>query len=217
LTTVNTPGIVGGVAKKPYHHGDLRRALLDATLALASERGAGGVTLREAARAAGVSQTAPYRHFADKDAMLAAAAEEGFRLLHQEMTAALAQAPAEARARLLTIGVTYVRFALEHAPHFRLMFGHGSPAKGATPGLQQAARDVFQLFSLTIEGWLGKPARDAAVTAVYFRAWALAHGIAALALERQILFDLPPESLLRSARDALAQQLPRRVKHRRIG
>ena len=83
-----------GRAKRParrgYHHGNLRRALLDAAIALIQSEGADALTLRAAARAAGVSQAAPYRHFTDKDELLAAVAEEGFRLMTAGMRAATA-------------------------------------------------------------------------------------------------------------------------------
>jgi AcrR family transcriptional regulator len=190
--------------KKPYHHGDLRRALLDATLALAADRGAAGVTLREVARHARVSQTAPYRHFADKQVMLAAASEEGFRLLSRKIQDALNEPEANERTRLLTFGVTYVRFALEHPSHFRLMYGHGSPPKSATPELQQAAAEVFRAFSRALAQFLGAHPRDHAVKDMVFRFWALGHGIAALALERQLLFDVGTDQLIQRARAALA-------------
>jgi AcrR family transcriptional regulator len=192
---------------KRYHHGDLRRALLDATLALAADRGAGGVTLREAARVARVSQTAPYRHFADKQAMLAAAAEEGFRLLSRTIREALSEPETDARAQVLAFGATYVRFALEHPSHFRLMYGHGSPPKSATPELQHAARDVYELCSRTIGRFLSARPSDQAVKEMVFRLWALAHGVAALALERQLLFDVGTEHLIEQARAAMAAQL----------
>jgi AcrR family transcriptional regulator len=79
MSTSSRPRAPGRPAT--YHHGDLRRALVDAALALVQERGAEGFTLREAARRVGVSQTAPYRHFETKEALLAAVAEEGFTTL----------------------------------------------------------------------------------------------------------------------------------------
>jgi len=190
--------------RKRYHHGDLRRALLDATLDLAAEHGAGGVTLREVARSAGVSQTAPYRHFPDKDAMLAAAAEEGFRLYHDELEAALSATRSDPKARLVELGVTYVRFAIEHTPYFRLMYGHGSPPKSASPELQAAARVAFQAGLAVVEQALAHASSKASVKDVMFRMWALIHGIATLALDRQILFDINIDALLRATRAAVA-------------
>jgi AcrR family transcriptional regulator len=163
-----------------YHHGDLRRALLDATLALADEKGAATVTLREVAGLAGVSQTAPYRHFADKTAMLAAASEEGFVLLREMMIEA--SLPTEPRARVIALGVTYVEFAVSHRSHFRLMFGQGSPAKATQKGLQARARDLFQLVLAAVTEW--QPRRDARSATIQI--WALCHGMANLTIERQL-------------------------------
>lgn len=191
--------------RKPYHHGDLRRALLDATLTLAAERGAAGVTLREAARTAHVSQTAPYRHFSDKQAMLAAAAEEGFRLYHHEVERALAATGEDAKEQLACLGETYVRFALEQPAYFRLMFGQGSPPKSASPGLQAAAREAFQVFFRTVERCLATVPTETSASDAMLRLWALAHGVASLALEKQVLFDVDIETLTRSTREAMAE------------
>ena len=84
-------------AKRAYHHGDLRRALLDQALALAAERGPAALTLREAARRAGVTEAAPYRHFRSKDALVAALAEEGFGALLERTRRALARAAERVR------------------------------------------------------------------------------------------------------------------------
>lgn len=190
LTSVNTGLSIHGMPTrrgKPYHHGDLRRALLDATLDLAAERSPAGVSLRESARAAGVSQAAPYRHFPDKQTMLAAASEEGFRLLLRrvgELT------PSERPADQLVdwVGV-YVRFAVEHPAHFRLMWGQGSPPKTSTPSLQEAARDTFQAF-LRIVSKLAAPwkLRPESLREVALHLWSIAHGMATLALDGQTLF-----------------------------
>ncbi len=105
-----------------YHHGDLRRTLIDAALRAVERRGPDAVTLRGVARDAGVSQAAPYNHFADKDALLAAVAAEAF----QRFAAALDRAGAAAsspRARAAALGRAYVGFAHAHAALFRLMFG----------------------------------------------------------------------------------------------
>jgi AcrR family transcriptional regulator len=193
--------------RKPYHHGDLRRALLDGALQLAEQKGPAAVSLREAARVAGVSHNAPYRHFDDKLAMLAAASEEGFVLLHAEMQAALAACGPEARSRLVALAVAYVRFALHHPAHFRMMYGHRSPPKAATAALQRAARDVFQLFLGTVEGSLASLNRARDPKKVLFQLWALAHGIAALALEKQILFDVGLDALTRAVREAVSAHL----------
>src|SRR3954468_16224943 len=109
-------------ARRSYHHGDLRRTLLDASLALVEEQGIGALSLREVARKAGVTHNAPYHHFPDKGTLLAAISEEGFALLAREMTAARAGARDDPRSRLEACGQSYVRFALKSPAHFRVMF-----------------------------------------------------------------------------------------------
>lgn len=110
------------VAPRPYHHGDLRRALLDEALALIRERGHLDFTLREIARRAGVSHGAPYRHFPDRAALVTALATEGLDELGARLRAALAAAGDDFEARFLAAGRAYVRFALEHAALFSAMF-----------------------------------------------------------------------------------------------
>src|SRR5688500_16217910 len=121
---------------RPYHHGDLRRALLDAARAILHESGPGALTLRGAARAAGVSQTAPYRHFADRAALVAGVAEDGFRRLLGQMRAAVAAPPAPGeteRAGLQRLALAYLRFAREQPAEYRLMFGDELAAGAAGP------------------------------------------------------------------------------------
>src|SRR5215510_3862713 len=112
--------------KRPdaYQHGDLRRALIQAGLKLLGEGGVRQLSLRAAAELAGVSHAAPYRHFEDKDALVAAIAEEGFRLLTARMREEIAACPSsDVLARLRASAVGYVSFAVEHPAYFRTIFG----------------------------------------------------------------------------------------------
>src|SRR5690625_1859557 len=114
MTTKHTP-------QKPYHHGDLRETLCDAAEQLLAEGGTANLSLRAAARLSGVSQAAPYAHFKDKQALLAAVGTRGFNRLADYLSRAEhAGAPSD-RTRLL--GRAYVAFALDHPMLFRLMFG----------------------------------------------------------------------------------------------
>jgi AcrR family transcriptional regulator len=168
-----------------YHHGDLRRALVDAAFELLKEHGPRGITLREAARRAGVTHAAPYRHFADKEALLAALAEEGFLQLRSSVEDAMEGVPA---ALLLeAIGVAYVRFAREQPSQFRVMFGSEMGDKRRYPGLMQADQAVFDLLCGAIRsaqeaGMLaaGNPARLGMVQ------WSMLHGVAALVVDGQL-------------------------------
>src|SRR5262247_3146192 len=113
------------VARKPrrsYHHGNLRRALLDEALATIRAEGVDGLTLREIGARLGVSRTALYRHFADKRALLASVATEGFRALRQQLVRAWEEG-GRGREAFEAMGVVYVRFAVDNPAHYRVMFG----------------------------------------------------------------------------------------------
>ncbi len=166
---------------KRYHHGDLSRALLSAALAIVESRGSEALTLRAAARLAGVSQTAPYRHFANKEAILAAVAEEGFRSLMAAMAhaAVLADSPLQ---RLRAVGLAYVTFATHHSSHFRVMFGCEMADRSASTSLRQISTDTFNVVVGVISDCQRagivrseEPAADLALTA-----WSTVHGLSTL-------------------------------------
>ncbi len=133
--------------RKPYHHGDLRRGLIDAAIQLAEEGGAGAVSVREAARRAGVSPGAPFRHFESRDALMTAVAEEAQRRFRAEIDAALAEAPAgDPLARFRKLGLAYLRWAMRNPAHFEIIssgryFDHDRAA--------ELSRDNAELIGLT--------------------------------------------------------------------
>src|SRR5215467_5021752 len=120
---MSKPKVLSRSAGEPYHHGDLRRALIETALTMVTEEGAWTFTLREVARRAGVSHAAPYNHFNDKAALLAEVAAMGFQALRERMAAASGAHPRSARQAMLSIAATYVRFGVEQPAHYRLMFG----------------------------------------------------------------------------------------------
>src|SRR5262247_3375139 len=120
--------------RNPYHHGNLREALLKAAIRLIAEVGPTAFTLREVARRAGVSHNAPYRHFEDKEALLAAVATEGFLLLSAALRDARANVEV-AEERFVRTGVAYLRFAQEHRGYLAVMHGP-AVAKRRTAALQ---------------------------------------------------------------------------------
>jgi AcrR family transcriptional regulator len=158
---------------RPYHHGDLRVTLLAAAAELLAAGGAAAISLREVARRAGVSHNAPYRHFPDRDSLLAALAEEGFVELARRMDG-------EAGG-LAALGQCYVRFAQEQPGRFALMFGAGLD-KAHYPELQQAATALYQRLALAVRETA--PGRDPQVATL--AAWSLVHGLAQLLLDRQV-------------------------------
>lgn len=174
-------------AAKSYHHGNLRRALLDAALALVAERGPSGFTMRELAREADVTHNAPYRHFADKETLLAALAEEGFAMLRARSLDG--PPPADPRARIRSLGTSYVAFAVEHPHHFRLMFGPSmADTKQRHPDLARAAEASFALLRDAIEACraAGLLRRDLSARDLTTCAWSLVHGLATLLVSGQI-------------------------------
>jgi AcrR family transcriptional regulator len=167
--------------KQPYHHGDLRRALLDAALALIAHAGPQGFTLREVARRAGVSHNAPYRHFKDKDELLAAVATEGFDKLTRRMQRAMSRATAPL-ARFQHCGRGYVAFALASPQHYTVMFDVRATGPSSAE-LSGASARAFQTLVKVVEECISARVirvRDATSAALF--AWALVHGIARLAI-----------------------------------
>jgi AcrR family transcriptional regulator len=169
--------------KPHYHHGDLRHALIQASLALISEEGFGALTLREVARRAGVTHAAPYRHFADKEALLAAVAEEGFRSMAARMRERMDQerGPAE---RLSACGVAYVLFAVQHPAHFRVMFGPHFARPAKHEGLGAEGGQAFSLLVQCLtQGQQEGVLRQGETMALALTAWSLVHGLASLLVD----------------------------------
>ena len=172
--------------KATYHHGDLRRALLEAAIAILHEEGASALTLRSVARRAGVSHAAPKNHFADLAALLQAVAVVGFEAL----TAAMRQAKAretDPLAEVLAIGDAYVRFALGSVGHFRAMF---HPALGdRAPGspLDEASRVTFDVLVSSIGAAQAvNVVRAGDTQELSLAAWSLVHGLSTLAVDRHL-------------------------------
>lgn len=132
------------VAKQPYHHANLKQSLLDAAVGLLAEAGPQGFTLREVARRAGVSHNAPYRHFKDKDDLVAAVAAEGFDRLTASMLESM-EAGDTALERLRLSGRGYVEFALRQPQHLIAMF-EAPAGKCARPEYEAAGQRAFQVL-----------------------------------------------------------------------
>ena len=164
------------VAPRPYHHGDLRAALLSAAAGWLDAQGAETLTLRELARAAGVSHAAPYHHFASRDELLAGVAEQAFDRLAGALAAA-AGGPDAAHA-LLDIGEAYVREALAHPAQFRLMFGPLLARKAEHDGLRRAAERAFTVLLAAATRFAPERGLEIALAG-----WSLSHGAANLAID----------------------------------
>jgi len=170
--------------KRGYHHGDLRRALIDAALELLQAREADDLSLREVARAVGVSPTAVYRHFPDKGALLNALAAEGLGRLAAAQHAA-AEAAGGGERGFIATGVAYVRFALANPALFRLTFG-ATAARNILDAPEHVPDAMAFLRANAAEAAtaFGGDARVIAISA-----WSIAHGLATLILEQQIEAD----------------------------
>jgi AcrR family transcriptional regulator len=176
-------------AANSYHHGDLRRALIDTALAMVTEEGAWNFTLREVARRAGVSHAAPYNHFEDKSALLAEVATLGFQSLREAMEAAAREQPRSARQALASVGAAYVRFGVEQPAHYRLMFGAELADKERYPTLQEASDATFAVLTGVLErGQASGQVRRGLVLDQALTAWSLVHGLTTLLIDQRASF-----------------------------
>ena len=173
-----------------YHHGDLRHALLKGALELLAEGGPSHLTLRGAARRAGVSVAAPYRHFTDKRALLAAVAEDGFLAMQRACDDAIASGDDDVIARFWRHGMAYVRFAVENPAQYRVMFGPELADKRVYDDLYRAARAAFGSLEASLALCAEAGLFDAGeIELRAMRAWALVHGLASLFLDGQLNVD----------------------------
>jgi AcrR family transcriptional regulator len=169
-------------AARPYHHGDLANALLDAGEAELAEKGIEGFSLRGVAKRAGVSHAAPAHHFRDADGLLTALAARGFERFRACQEAFCRKAPREPRPQLEALGLGYVAFALENPAIFRLMFGSARPDFGSARlgRVAQEAFDALVRHVADVTGNQKRPDRDRAALVDVAAVWAAAHGLADL-------------------------------------
>jgi AcrR family transcriptional regulator len=165
-------------SKTTYHHGDLRAALLDAALEVLEEDGATALSLRAVARRAGVSSAAPYRHYADREALVSAVAAVGYRELAERLGAAH-PAPSTP-AQLADVAVAYVRFALDRPALFRIMFGEPCDRDNDE---RVAATAAVALYLREI---VARCFPDSDPEALAPAIWALVHGLAFLHLDGKL-------------------------------
>lgn len=163
-----------------YHHGDLRAAILAEAARLVADRGADGVSLRELARAAGVSHAAPAHHFTDRRGLFTALATQGFRLLAEALTGA--------RGHFADAALAYVRFALEHPGHYRVMFDKSLlDADDAELATAEAAAGAELSRGVAT---LRDPHARADPAAAQLAAWSLVHGFSTLWLNDAVNADV---------------------------
>lgn len=188
-------------AARSYHHGDLRRAILDAAVAAIPETGPAGLSLRDLARRAGVSHAAPAHHFGGKAGLLTAVAIEGYEVLASELSAAQ-----DSTGDFLEVGVAYVRFAHEHRAYFEVMFRPDlyHPEDPDLRAAKQRAGTVLYAGA----GQIAAELRGADVQLAGVAAWSLVHGFASLWLTGSLPAELgdDPEAAARAVAGLLFRQ-----------
>jgi AcrR family transcriptional regulator len=165
-------------SKSTYHHGDLRAALVWAAMELLEESGENALSLRAVARRAGVSPAAPYRHYADREALVSAVAAVGYRELAERLTAA--HPSPSTPEQLASAAIAYVQFALERPGLFRIMFGE--PCDHDNDERVAATEAVSLYVRAIVERSFPHAEADALATAI----WALVHGLAFLYLDGKL-------------------------------
>ncbi|HWE74930.1 MAG TPA: TetR/AcrR family transcriptional regulator [Stellaceae bacterium] len=171
----------GGYERRGYHHGNLREALIDAAQMLLAEKGPGGFTIAEAARLAGVSSAAPYRHFRDAEALLAAVAERGYERFAEVLAEAWNDGRPDPLRALEALGRAYLAFARREPALYAAMF-EAHVAFDGSPALQAAADRAFAILreaAARLTATLPETQRPPSLM-MALHIWSMAHGIASL-------------------------------------
>lgn len=182
---------------KTYHHRELREHLIASAIALIQEEGISKLSLRQLAQQIGVSHNAPYRHFEDKQALLATIAEQGFKYLRSAMETAKEKTSAHSSQRLEAIGIAYIKFALAHPAHYRVMFGEQCSDLDKYPALARVAQQAFQVLLDTIEEGQNAGVFRAANSLDMARvAWSFVHGQSMLLLDQKLQISQEEQELV---------------------
>ena len=177
---------------RPYHHGDLRRALVDAARRILENEGPSALSLRAVAREAGVSPAAPYHHFKDKGELLDAVAHVGWEALGEAMTAANART-ADLSGRMTEIGVAYVQFSQAHPALYRVMYDCSRDKDMLPEGMQDKEDSAYCQVREAFRAVAGPEVADIDIELATIAAWCAAHGLAEMTSFRQ--FDPLKDSL----------------------
>jgi AcrR family transcriptional regulator len=204
--------------ERPYHHGDLRRAIIGAALDILSETQSLDFSLRELARRAGVSHNAPYKHFADKRELLAAVSTAGFERLTRRMSDELAE-HGNARAQLFAMLRAYIGHGVENPALYRLMFGgYLSSPDGGRPAIERATAEKTKalLADVIVKGGLGRAIPNTSrnerkIAGAILACWSLVHGLTMLLADGLVgpakRSDELSDSVVQGLLDGLATKL----------
>jgi AcrR family transcriptional regulator len=177
------------MSRETYHHGDLKNALIQAALEIVAAEGVYGLTLRKAARRAGVSHNAPYAHFADKQALIAAIVLEGHKKIQTILEAVVAQYPNDPLKQLANLAWAYVQFGIESPAHYKMTFSGLLENEKKYPAFVDLSKNNLYLISKIVAdcqaaGVLVTGSQDMGLTAL--SAWGLIHGLVSLMIEGQV-------------------------------
>ena len=192
--------------RKKYHHGDLKNTLIQAGIEILSKEGVDGLSLRKAARKAGVSHAAPYAHFADKQALIAAIALDGYGKIYARLEEVVTQYPNDPLKQLLQSAWAYMQFGLEAPAHYKITFSGLIENEKNYPELVEVTRKSLTVLQKIIAdcqvaGILSPSEYSAEVDAISL--WGLIHGLVSLVIEGQISSNLmkrtPPKDMIIAA------------------
>jgi AcrR family transcriptional regulator len=173
--------------KNTYHHGDLKNALIKAGTEILAKNGVGGLSLRQVAQKAGVSHTAPYAHFADKQALIAAISTEGFRQLYEQVVTVTGRYENDPARQLLETAWTYVQFAMNDPDQFKIMFSSVLEKEKEYPDFVEMSQRGFRQVVAIVESCQEAGVlQDGPGELTAISIWSAVHGLIALLLEGQI-------------------------------
>jgi AcrR family transcriptional regulator len=184
--------------KKTYHHGDLKNALIKAGVEILSKEGVSGLSLRKVAKKAGVSHAAPYAHFMDKQALIAAVSTEGFRQLYEHVNVVTEKYIGQPTKQMVEAAWTYVQFALNNRDQFKVMFSGVLEKEKDYPDFVAEAHRNFQLVKIIVEAnQAAGVLRSGPSDLIALSAWGIVHGFIMLLLEGQISHTILERASLR--------------------
>jgi AcrR family transcriptional regulator len=175
---------------KKYHHGDLKNTLIQAGVEILSEEGVGGLSLRKVAQRAGVSHNAPYFHFADKQALIAAISTEGYRGLYEQLVIIRETYQADPRRQLVEAAFMYLRFAQTRPAHFKVTFSNAVEREEAYPDLVEMADNLIgELIKIVEDCQKAGVLHPAPVGAMAVSVWSAVHGFTSLYIDGQSMHE----------------------------
>ena len=200
------------MAQKNYHHGDLKNALIEAGIEILSKEGVNDLSLRKAARKAGVSHAAPYAHFTDKQALIAAIALDGHSKIHARIEEVLALYPNDPLKQLVRLAWAYMQFGLESPAHYKITFSGLIENEKNHPELVKVTRQSLTALQKIIEdcqgaGVLSPSEYESEVVTIIL--WGLIHGLVLLVIESQVPSELMKRTQPKDMVIAALQQMVR--------